>query len=209
MHYSLVSSSTMNPYATEQDEIPQTDKYLDVPLYGRYCPKPDDFRVDRQHINSQSTDSLQYWASVVELCDESIRIYPASEGGRDVFAVGSVIIKSSHLRTESDAQYPEIDYSYADSNELQAISIAKSALKDVRVPEIYFAGKVLTSCLVSFQSLMTNDIPDSWSSGAGPGKAPGCYIGCRMAVSLSRSKGIFQKAGQGHSSAYAGNQASR
>lgn len=140
----------MNPYATEQGEIPQTDRYLDVPLYGRYCPKLDDFRVDRQRVNSQSTDSLQYWASVVKLCDDLVRIYPAGEGGRNVFAVGSVIIKSSHLRTGRDAQYPEIDYSYADSNELQAISIAKTALKDVRVPEIYFAGKVLNSCLVTF-----------------------------------------------------------
>jgi hypothetical protein len=133
----------MNPYATEVDKIPQTDKYLDVPLYGRYRPSPDDFHIDRQHINSQSSDSLQYWASVVGLCDESVRIYPADEGGRDVFALGNVIVKSSHLHTGEDAQYAEIDYSYADANEIQAIAIAKTALPNVRVPEIYFAGKVL------------------------------------------------------------------
>ncbi len=60
-------------------------------------PKPDDFRVHLQHANSQSADSLQYWASLVDLCREPVRIYPADEGGRDVFALGSVIVKSSHL----------------------------------------------------------------------------------------------------------------
>jgi hypothetical protein len=59
--------------------------YADVPFYGRYYPKHDDFRVDFQHVNSQTEDSLRYWASVVTLCTEEIRIYPADEGGRDVF----------------------------------------------------------------------------------------------------------------------------
>lgn len=118
--------------------------YADVPLYGRYCPKPDDFRVDFQHINSQTTDSVRYWASVIRLCTEEIRIYPADEGGRDVFALGSVIVKSSHLHARDGATCMEIDFSYADANEIRAIALAKTALKDVRVPEIYFAGKVFT-----------------------------------------------------------------
>lgn len=88
----------MNPYETDPKKIPATDMYADVPFYGRYCPKPDDFRVVSQHINSQSTVSLGYWASVIELCTEENQIYPADEGGRDVFALGTVIVKSSHLR---------------------------------------------------------------------------------------------------------------
>ena len=40
----------MNPYETNPDHIPSTDLYADVLLYGRYTPKPDDFRVDQQHI---------------------------------------------------------------------------------------------------------------------------------------------------------------
>lgn len=123
----------MDPYETDPVRIPSTDLYADVPLYGRYSPKPDDFRVDLQQANSHS-----YWASVIELCNEFVRIYPADEGGRDVFALGSVIVKSSHLH---DTQ--EIDYSYADTNEVRAIAIAKDLFKDtIRVPEIYFAGKV-------------------------------------------------------------------
>lgn len=135
----------MNPYETNPDHIPSTDLYADVPLYGRYTPKPDDFQVDLQQTNFQS-----YWASVIELCNESVRIYPADEGGRDVFALGSVIVKLSHLH---DTQ--EIDYSYADANEVRAFAIAKDLFKDIiRVPDIYFAGKVcsrslLLHCIIS------------------------------------------------------------
>ncbi|QPG95232.1 hypothetical protein C2857_007876 [Epichloe festucae Fl1] len=63
-------------------------------------------------------------------------IFPADEG-RDVFAIGSVIVKSSHRHQDAT-----VDYSYADANEVQAIAIAKSVLKGVRVPDIYFSGKI-------------------------------------------------------------------
>ncbi|KFZ05388.1 hypothetical protein V501_08398 [Pseudogymnoascus sp. VKM F-4519 (FW-2642)] len=132
----------MNPYASNPGDIPASDMYADVPLYGRYFPRQDDFRADAQHINSLSTASLEYWTLVVKLCNESVRIYPADEGGRDVFALGSVIVKSSHLHNSGNSQIKEIDFSYADANEVQAITIAKSILKDVRVPDILFAGKL-------------------------------------------------------------------
>lgn len=136
---------TMNPYTTEPEHIPSTDLYADVPLYGRYRPKPGDFCVKPEHIGSQSSDATQYWESVVSLCDESTRIYPADEGGRDVFALGSVIVKSSHLHDT-----PEIDYSFADANEVEAISIAKNVLGNIRVPKIYFAGKVMILEVLSY-----------------------------------------------------------
>ena len=143
----------MNPYVSDPDNIPATDRYADVPFYGRYLPRDDDFRVDRQHVNSQSTESLQYWASVVDLCDDSLRIYPADEGGRDVFALGSLIVKSSHLHSAGDGGHAaEIDYSYADANEIQAVAIARSTLKDVQVPEIYFSGKVPALHLAVFRT---------------------------------------------------------
>ncbi|KAJ5159351.1 uncharacterized protein N7500_009002 [Penicillium coprophilum] len=137
----------MNPYITDPDKIPPSDLYADLPLYGRYHPKPNDFRIDRQHVDSHSTESMHYWVSVLTLCNQSVMIYPAEEGGRDVFALGSIIVKSSHMHTQQGTKYTEIDYSYADANEIQAINIAKTVLKDVRVPEIYFTGKVLFSPL--------------------------------------------------------------
>lgn len=85
---------------------------------------------------------MDYWASVTRLCDQSAGIYPADEGGRDVFALGSIIVKSSHLHGQG-AEHIEIDYSYADTNEIQAIAITKNVLKDIRVPDIHFTGKVL------------------------------------------------------------------
>ena len=91
---------TMNPYVSNPDNIPSIDSYADVPFYGRYFPREDDFRVDLQHANSQSVTALQYWASVVDRCDESVKIYPADEGGRDVLVLNSVIIKSSHLHSQ-------------------------------------------------------------------------------------------------------------
>jgi hypothetical protein len=135
----------MNPYVSDPNNIPATDLYIDVPFYGRYFPRQDDFRVNLQHANSQDADSRHYWESVIGLCNESLRIYPADEGGRDVFALGSVIVKSSHLhKPKDDQQRNEIDYSYADANEVQAVALAREVLHDVKVPEIYFAGKVST-----------------------------------------------------------------
>jgi hypothetical protein len=179
----------MNPYITDPDNIPPSDLYADLPFYGRYLPKPDDFRIDVQHISSQSTDSLECWALVVDLCNEAVRIYPADEGGRDVFALGRVIIKSSHLHR---AVYTEIDYSYADANEVQAIAIAKNVLKDVKMPDIYFNGKVLVSFCLIFPIAYT--LLDQWSPGTSPGKACRCCVGRCMALPLAKSKGVLRTA---------------
>ncbi|KAJ5725079.1 uncharacterized protein N7483_006436 [Penicillium malachiteum] len=70
------------------------------------------------------------------------QVYPADTGGRDVFALSSVIVKSSHLHALEDGHCPEIDFSYADANEIQAISLAKIVLCDVEAPEIYFSGNI-------------------------------------------------------------------
>ncbi|KFY35567.1 hypothetical protein V494_05801 [Pseudogymnoascus sp. VKM F-4513 (FW-928)] len=174
----------MNPYITNPGDIPAADKYADVPLFGRYFPRHDDFQVDPQHINSQSTASLQYWASVIELCSESVRIYPADEGHRDVFALGSVIVKSSHLHALANGEIKEIDFSYADANEVQAIAIAKNVLKDIRVPEIFFAGKVRAFSPSQLWHFHTHTVVDQWSSGADPRKDSGRYYGHRMAVPI-------------------------
>jgi len=58
--------------------------------------------------------------------------HPADEGGRDVFAPDSVIVKSTHLHKKRDGRYTEIDYSYADANVMQAVAIAKGGPKTLR-----------------------------------------------------------------------------
>ncbi|KAI1370393.1 hypothetical protein F4677DRAFT_365542 [Hypoxylon crocopeplum] len=132
----------MNPYESDPDKIPEGDLYADVPLYGRYFPRPTDFKPDAKHSNSTTPESLDYWSTVLAQCTELNRIYENDEGGRDVFAFGSVIVKSSHLKTIPEGRRSYRDYSYADANEVEAIRLAKEALDDVKVPQVYFASKI-------------------------------------------------------------------
>lgn len=132
----------MNPYEANPAKIPTNDRYSDLPLYGRYFPASGDFQPDPKHTNSVSEDSLKYWASVLDLCNTSNRIYEGLEGARDVFALGSVIIKSSHLHAHLQGRRASRDFSYADANEVKATALARTVLKDVKVPIIYFARKI-------------------------------------------------------------------
>lgn len=132
----------MNPYEANPENIPATDRYADVPFYGRYLPRPDDFKPNPEHVNSTAAKSLKYWRGVLEQCDASTRIYNNQDGGRDVFALGSVIVKSSHMKEVLEGRRAHRDYSYADANEVQATALAKTVLNNVHVPTIYFANKI-------------------------------------------------------------------
>lgn len=113
-----------------------------MPYYGRKFPRQDDFMPDPEHVNPTSATSLKYWASVLERCDESIRIYENQDGGRDVFALESVIVKSSHLKDRLEGRRAHRDYSFADANGVRATALVRKAGADIRVPDIYFASKV-------------------------------------------------------------------
>lgn len=134
----------MSPYETDPAKIPSNDRYADIPLYGRYGPAVDDFKPQLEHINSTSPQSLRYWEGVLSLCNDSTLAYKneLDDDGRDVFALGSVIVKSGHLH-----ETPTRDYSYNDANEVAAVAIAQQPLAKlgVKVPEIYFTGKVCAS----------------------------------------------------------------
>lgn len=136
----------MNPYEADPEKIPSTDRYADVPLYGRYLPRATDFIPDPRYIKSTTTEAIAYWTLVLEKCTDSNRIYENDEGGRDVFALGSVIIKSSHLKPALEGRRSFRDYSYADANEVEAVALARRVLGEVKVPEIYFAAKVNLNC---------------------------------------------------------------
>lgn len=114
--------------------IPITDMYADMSFYGITPITP----INPRYANLQSPDAMQFWNSVLRLCSESVRIWPADEGGCDVFALGSIIVKSSHLHYSL-----KIDYTYADVNDIHIIATVKWTLKDIRLPDIYFAGKIL------------------------------------------------------------------
>ena len=128
----------MNPYEADPIKIPANDPYSREPFFGRYLPRVDDFQVDKKHIRSEASESLDYWSSVLAKCDSSTILFDNPWGGRDVFAVGSVIVKSSHRKNVSR------DHLYSDRNEVEATNLAKSALLElgVMVPQFYFAGQV-------------------------------------------------------------------
>ncbi|KAF1994626.1 hypothetical protein P154DRAFT_526969 [Amniculicola lignicola CBS 123094] len=132
----------MNPYESNPDNIPPTDRYIKEPLYGRYFPRPNDFKPEPAYINSTTPESLKYWALVLQQCDESVRIYDNQDGGRDVFALGGIIVKSSHLKEALEGRQACRDYSYADANEVAATTLARTVLGDCQVPKIYFANKI-------------------------------------------------------------------
>ena len=112
--------AAINPYETNPAKIAAEDLYNDIPSYGRYLPHPDDFVPDAVHINSTKPESIDYWLSVLSRCTASSRIYENDTAGRDVFAFGSVIIKSTHLK-DHDGR----DYTHADANEVAAIALAR------------------------------------------------------------------------------------
>ncbi|GAB1319677.1 hypothetical protein MFIFM68171_09887 [Madurella fahalii] len=116
----------MNPYEANPEKIPSEDRYADVPFYGCYCPTAGDFQPDPAH------------------CDRANRIYENQDGGRDVFALGRVIVKSRHLHPEQEGRRSTRNYSLADENEVAATAPVRQPLGQlgIRVPQIYFAGKI-------------------------------------------------------------------
>jgi len=127
----------MGPYEADPSKIPSTDLYSDIPHFGRYLPRPNDFKPDSQYIQSKTAESIAYWTSVLDKCTPVERVYENETGGRDVFALGGVIVKSSHLKED-----PGRDYELADGNEVAAITLARTVPSSIRTPDIYFSGKV-------------------------------------------------------------------
>jgi COMPASS component SPP1 len=132
----------MNPYEADPAKIPAPDLYADVPLFGRYSPREDDLQPNAKYFMSTSPESVEYWSSVLDLCDASTRMVEGLEGGREVFALGSIVVKSSHITRDQQGRRSRRDHSFGDVNEVAASSLAREAIPDIRIPRIYFAGKV-------------------------------------------------------------------
>lgn len=67
--------SDMNPYEARPDKIPPTDSYINEPAFGRYQSQPKDFRPNEKYCASTSSDALEYWADVLQLCNEDTIIF--------------------------------------------------------------------------------------------------------------------------------------
>ncbi|KAI1411209.1 hypothetical protein F5Y13DRAFT_165947 [Hypoxylon sp. FL1857] len=130
----------MNPYEADPTKIPATDLYANVPIYGRYKPCPDDFVPSPPPGPSTNDDVIRYWERVIlDKCTQANRMYEV-EGWRDVFALGSVIVMSSHLSVKP----PEKEHALRDANDQAAIAVVGDCLREVgvQVPTVYFQGKI-------------------------------------------------------------------
>ena len=125
----------MNPYETDVRKVPESDVYADLPLYGRYSPHPTDFTPDP----NRSQDDVEYWKSVIGKCSEKNRVL-SIPGRRETFAIGSVIVQSSHL--QYPRHYPTVNYRMRDQNEVAALSIMRENFPKIPVPHVYYQGEV-------------------------------------------------------------------
>ncbi|KAH7051199.1 hypothetical protein B0J12DRAFT_80290 [Macrophomina phaseolina] len=146
------STPTPSPCETDPNLLPDSDPFRDMPLYGRYAPSPTDFHPDPAHIQSTSPASIAHWENLLkDYCNEdTLMLSPVDDDsaialGRWIFAIGSVVIKTNHL---APAGRRRRDYSGVDRNEVEAIRLVKERViaagkTDIRVPQVYFQGKLL------------------------------------------------------------------
>jgi COMPASS component SPP1 len=130
----------MDPYEADPTKIPATDPYADIPFYGRYRPCSGDFVPNPPTGPSTNDAVIRYWEGIIlDQCTPDNRMYDI-EGWRDIFALGSVILKSNHL----SAAPPHRDHAWSDANEPIAIALVADYLGGIgiQVPIIYFQGKV-------------------------------------------------------------------
>ncbi|KAL1616217.1 hypothetical protein SLS54_008510 [Diplodia seriata] len=157
------TAGPINPFETDPSRLPLDDPFRDLPHYGRYAPSPTDFQPCASHILSTTPASIRYWEDVLTThCNaDTLMLSPVDDGepdnntssssvalGRWIFAVGGCIIKTNHLAPPTRRRR---DYSRVDANEVAALALVRKYVVDaggneaegVRVPRVYFAGRLL------------------------------------------------------------------
>ena len=152
-----------------------------VPFYGRYFTR---------QVNTLTPSPKLLYNTRHPLLIAAMNQLESTQPTKAAATCSPLAALSSN-RATSDSQHIEIDYSYANGNEIQAIAIAKNILNDVRVPEIFFAGKVLMLSLPNFFIMILSliYILDQQSSGASLRKTHRYQFNYRVAVSILRLKG--------------------
>jgi hypothetical protein len=115
-----------NPYNAKI--IPKNDVYGDVPLYGRFESRVDDF---------DPTDKTPQ--EILQLCGPANEMLPEVPVRR-IYALGKVIIKGADFGRGSLQSHQ-----YGDANEAAAIALVSEYFPEIPVPEIIFQGKVKSS----------------------------------------------------------------
>ncbi|KAJ5234995.1 uncharacterized protein N7469_004163 [Penicillium citrinum] len=135
------SQTTTRPYETNPARIPRDDPFLaQSPQYGRYAPHASDFTPRYQTWHQSDPDINTYWREIAQ--KYSTPEYSLNlSGPRDVFAVGSVIIRVDHEAAHDGAAEW---YSCANANELSASRKMEEPLREVgvTVPVVHFCGTI-------------------------------------------------------------------
>ncbi|GME22879.1 Aminoglycoside phosphotransferase [Neofusicoccum parvum] len=157
-----------SPYEADPSRIPATDEFRDMPHYGRYRPSPSDFVPERRHVLSTTAASIAYWEDFLQknCTADTLMLSPVDDDpsvalGRWIFAVGGAVVKTNHL---APAGRRRRDYAGVDRNEVEAVRLVRERVvgSDVRVPEVYFAGKLLDGDVLIQQRLPGVSLEVAW-----------------------------------------------
>ncbi|KAL1955324.1 hypothetical protein VTO42DRAFT_8664 [Malbranchea cinnamomea] len=149
------SKNTANKSASPRHESSATPSKTQT---KRTLPADDDFVPDIARINlNDTTHSRHYWEEVLGLCNDETRLNVRAPGKRDVFALGSVIVKSDHQAPEATG-----DYSAMDENECVAVKIVASALQDIQLPQCYLRTNLNGRDILIQSRIRGSNLQDVW-----------------------------------------------
>ncbi|EGE01997.1 protein kinase subdomain-containing protein [Trichophyton equinum CBS 127.97] len=123
-----------------------------------FCP-------DARHILSTSPESIEYWEAILDRCNTSTRITKPSIGGRDVFVIGNITVKSDHLDPRGGSGYHLLD-----ANEVAAVKLVKDAIPGIQVPQTYFNSKIRGHDILIQSRIPGQPLGEIWPSLTTPQK---------------------------------------
>ncbi|GBF63660.1 Set1 complex component [Trichophyton mentagrophytes] len=123
-----------------------------------FCP-------DARHILSTSPESIEYWEAILDRCNTSTRITKPSIGGRDVFVIGNITVKSDHLDPGGGSGYHLLD-----ANEVAAVKLVKDAIPGIQVPQTYFNSKIRGHDILIQSRIPGQPLGEIWPSLTTPQK---------------------------------------
>lgn len=144
----------MNAYNCDPKLIPTTDAHHSRPLCGRYQPHKDDYQIDPKNLGSTTPAAIWDWDSLLDtVSTKNLVSSPATVANplkRNTYALGSVVVKTNRCGIDAnDEDFPvkvvTRDFSFCDENEALATGIVRHRFPELRVPKVYFNGKVRRS----------------------------------------------------------------
>lgn len=142
-------------------ELPSVNNKLGAQATGQseYCPQDNDFTPNPVYIRSTDSTSLEYWESVLDQCVPETRLNAPKPGKRDIYGVGSLVIKYGHNSLGSTG-----DYSFLDENEETAVGLAAEALPELQLPKYYLRTRIRGQDTLVRSRIPGASLDSIWSS---------------------------------------------